>query len=293
MTWYGVVNPSSGRAGSVFEEVVTTAKELRVDAVFIESQSGDHVTHLVADAVADGFRHFISVGGDGTAHLVLNGFMATGSGEGCSLAIVPAGSGSDFVRTFGHKRGIHAGLSRLTEPEPYVVDIGRVTGSFGTRYFLNALNLGVAAASASIATRLPRWMGSTRYSAAFWIALWKFHSAGVTATIDQHRYEGEAINIVVANGQFFGGGMNVAPRSSLVDGKMDVQVFKGPRRQAFSVMPRVMRGTHLTHRGVQRYSGTAIRVEVPSEWPVEADGETLGSGSVEIEVLSGAIRFII
>ena len=293
MSWFGVVNPAAGRKGSPYNEVLAVSAELGLDVTFTEATSPSDIVRLISDAHAAGHRRFISVGGDGTAHLVLNAFMEASGGDRCVLGIVPVGSGGDFVRTFGHRRGVRPGLERIADPDLYTVDIGRVTGSFGSTYFLNALNLGVAAASAAAANRLPRWAGSARYTTAFWIALWRFASGPVTATIDQHRFAGEAINVVVANGQFFGGGLNIAPRSVLTDGRMDVQVFRGPRRQAFAIMPRILRGTHLTHKGVQRYSGSAIRVEVPGDWPVEADGEILGEGSVTVDVLPGAIDVVI
>lgn len=295
MTWFGIVNPAAGRKGSPHAEVVTIAEQLGLKGIFKESRSPDHVAELVSGAVARGEREFISVGGDGTAHLVLNAIMEANDQDRFSLAIVPDGSGSDFIRTFGHARGIREGLNRVARAEVdlYSVDIGHVSGAFGERYFLNALNVGVAAASAARADSLPRWAGSARYTAAFWIALWRFTNAAVDVGVDHHRFTGDAINVVVANGQFFGGGLNIAPRAVLADGRMDVQIFKGPRRQAFSVMPRVLMGTHLTHRGVQRLTGSQIHIEAPPSWPVEADGEILGSGSVDIAVLPDAIDIVI
>jgi diacylglycerol kinase (ATP) len=295
MTWFCVVNPSAGRKGSPYAEVISDAEHLGLKATIKESSSPDHLNELVAAAVRAGETRFISVGGDGTAHLVLNALMATDPRERFTLAIVPDGSGSDFVRTFGHTRGIREGLARVARAEVdlYTVDIGIVTGSFGKRYFLNALNVGVAAASAARADSLPRWTGSARYTAAFWIALWRFANGAVSVGVDHNAFDGDAINVVVANGQFFGGGLNIAPRAVLTDGRMDVQIFKGPRRQAFSVMPRVLMGTHLSHKGVQRLTGSQIRIVAPDSWPVEADGEILGSGSVDIEVVSQAIDFVI
>jgi YegS/Rv2252/BmrU family lipid kinase len=293
MKWFGVVNPAAGRSGSPYEEVLAVANELGLEATFTESSSPSDVTRLISNAYGDGHRRFISVGGDGTAHLVLNAFMDAPGDDRCVLGIVPTGSGSDFVRTFGHQRDVRSGLERIADPELYTLDIGRATGALGSRYFLNALNLGVAAASAATASRLPRWAGSARYTTAFWIALWRFSSGPIHLTVDRHTFEGEAINVVVANGQFFGGGLNIAPRSVLADGEMDVQVFRGRRRQAFSIMPRVLRGTHLTHQGVRRYSGSSIRVEVPPDWPVEADGEIIGEGSITVQVIPGAIDFVI
>jgi diacylglycerol kinase (ATP) len=295
MKWFGVVNPAAGRGKSPYTQVVAEAERIGLDGVFEESTSISHLNSLISGAVADGYTHFISVGGDGTANIVLNAMMDGGASDRFTLGIVSNGSGGDFVRTFGHSSGVKEGLQRLVGPyvERYPVDIGLASGSFGRRYFLNALTMGVTAASVAKAHTLPRWLGSPRYTAAFWIALWRFSTAGVSVQVDRNSFAEDAITVVVANGQFFGGGLNIAPRSVLTDGKMDVQIFRGPRRQAFAVMPRAMMGTHLTHKGVQRFSGSTIRIDVPESWPVEADGEILGVGSVEVEVLPNAVDFAI
>lgn len=295
MKWFGVVNPGAGRGGSPYDQIVAESDLLGLDCVFEESTSIAHIGLLISEAVTAGFRNFISVGGDGTANIVLNALMDAGTEDRLALGIVSSGSGGDFVRTFGHKGGLRDGLMRMagSDVDLYPVDVGLATGSFGERYFLNALTIGVVAASVAKADSLPRWVGSARYTAAFWIALWSFTNASISVTADRHSFQGDAITVVVANGQFFGGGLNIAPRTVLNDGKMDVQVFRGPRRQAFSVMPRVMRGSHLTHKGVQRYSGSTVRIDVPPNWPVEADGEVLGSGNVEVKVIPNAIGFVI
>ena len=295
MKWFGVVNPCAGRGGSPYTEIVAQAQRIGLDAVFTESTSVSDLSSLISGAVVDGYTHFISVGGDGTANIVLNALMADRTSNRFTLGIVSSGSGGDFVRTFGHSGGVKDGLQRLVGPDldRYPVDIGLATGSFGSRYFLNALTMGVTAASVAKAHTLPRWLGSPRYTAAFWIALWRFSTAGISVRVGRNSFAEDAITVVVANGQFFGGGLNIAPRSVLNDGEMDVQIFRGPRRQAFAVMPRVMMGTHLTHRGVQRFTGSSVHVDVPENWPVEADGEILGAGSVEVEVLPDAIDMAI
>jgi diacylglycerol kinase family enzyme len=111
--------------------------------------------------------------------------------------------------------------------------------------------------------------------------------------VDHHRFEGRAINVVVANGQFFGGGMNIAPRASMVDGLLDVQVFSGKKRQAFTVMPRILTGSHLTHKAVRRYVGGTVTIACDADVDVEADGELVGSGPVTIDVVSEAIQLVI
>lgn len=293
-TWFAVVNPDAGMRGPSVLDIESLLATRGIHASVLATESAEHLRELVFGAAASGTRHFLSVGGDGTAHHVVNGFarFIPESEVRFVLAIVAAGSGSDFVRTFGHSRDIELAIDRLAESDLYPIDIGSISGSFGTRLFLNAANVGVAAAAASVADRLPDWLGSLRYAAGFWLALARFTDAPVNVIVGRHEFSGEAINIVVANGQFFGGGMNVAPKATLVDGLLDVQVFKGPRRRAFSVMPRVIRGTHLTHTAVRRYVGDTISIVVPPSWPVETDGEILGKGSVRIETIASAIDFV-
>ena len=292
--WQVIVNPYAGRKAVSVEDVQSTFASHGVRATITTTRSAEHLRTAVADQISDGARNFAVVGGDGSAHHALNAMMTSGprSDPDMTLSIIPSGSGSDFIRTFGHERGLNAGVARLRDPDRYRIDVGRVTGSFGKAYFLNALNVGVAAASAATAARLPRRLGSKRYAMGFWLALARFTQADIRADVDHHAFAGEAINVVVANGQFFGGGMNVAPRATLTDGLFDVQVFHGPRRRAFSVMPRVIRGSHLTHSAVRRYIGSDIDLAVPDNWPVEADGEILGAGSVHIATIASAINFV-
>lgn len=292
--WTVVVNPHAGKRSASVEAVEAAFARSDVQARITKTRSVDHLRSIVTDAVARGAQNFAVVGGDGTAHHALNAMMdATSSPDpNLTLSIIPSGSGSDFIRTFGHTRGLDAGVARLTDPDLYRVDIGVVTGSFGQVYFLNALNVGVAAASAAMAGRLPRALGAKRYAVAFWLALARFPQAKVQVDVDHHSFAGHAINVVVANGQFFGGGMNIAPRATLTDGQFDVQVFHGPRRRAFSVMPRVIRGSHLTHTAVRRYIGSNMTIDAPDDWPVEADGEILGAGNVHVATIASAINFV-
>ena len=291
--WTAIVNPYAGRRAVDSAELVAAAHTLGIDLDIHETSSTAEVLAVVAEARASGRHRFIAVGGDGTVHTVVNALMRTPDGTRPTLAVVAAGSGSDLVKTFGHDRGIEQGMARLVEPDPYPIDVGVLSIGSTETFFVNAINVGVGARSAAVAERLPRWLGSTRYIAAFWLALARYDSGGMHVTVDHHSFDGQAINVVVANGQFFGGGMNIAPRASTSDGLFDVQVFSGPKRLAFSVMPRVLRGTHLTHRAVHRYVGESVTVRGDADLAVEADGEVIGIGPVDVRIIPSAIDLIV
>jgi len=293
VTWLVVVNPKAGGRSDPTEPVRAGLDKRGIQARLEITRTLDELDDVVAAASGDGVTRFATVGGDGSAHHLLNAVRRTMPDARPTLAMIPGGSGSDFVRTFGHSTDLDAALDRIAEPDLYPTDIGLVTGSFGQRWFLNAANAGVAAASARRAERLPRWLGGLRYTAAFWLALGRYRSADIEVSIDHHRFSGDAINVVVANGQFFGGGLNIAPKATVEDGRFDVQVFSGPRRRAFVVMPRLVFGSHLTHRAVRRYVGSSVVLDVPDDTPVEADGEFLGFGSVTVAMHHHAVDFVV
>jgi len=291
LSWWVVVNPSSGSKGEVAERARKALVGAAVEYEMRVSASGADILSLVTEGRAAGATRFAAVGGDGTANLVLNAMMAEPWDVKPVLAILPAGSGSDFIRTFALPRTIEQAVLHLATDDVYPCDVGLVEGAFGSRYFLNAANVGVTAASVVGGRMLPRRMGGLRYTAGFWMTLGRFGGRPIELVAGSRRFVGPALAIVVANGQFFGGGLNVAPRATVMDGVFDVQVFSGPRRQAFTVMPRVITGSHLTHKAVRRFVTASIDLICDDDWPVEADGEVLGSGPIRAVVVPGAIDF--
>ncbi|MGB9357742.1 MAG: YegS/Rv2252/BmrU family lipid kinase [Acidimicrobiia bacterium] len=289
--WWVVVNPSAGRGRDLTRQVEAALRKRGISFEIRTSASADTIAGLISEGRAEGYRQFGAVGGDGTANLVLNGLLAEPWTEPPTLGILPAGSGSDFVRTFAIPNNLDGGADHFVDGEQYPVDVGLLEGSFGERYFLNAANAGLAARTVVDAGHLPDWLGSRRYLAGFWTALARTKPAPVEVDSDGRTISAAAWNVVVANGQFFGGGMNVAPRAATMDGLFDVQVFSGPRRHAPVVIRRVVRGTHLTHPAVRRTTGGRVRANIPERWMVEADGEIFGTGSFTASVLQGMLNF--
>ena len=289
--WWVIVNPSAGRGRDLIGLVDAALRQRGISFEARTSESAAAIPDLIREGRAGGYRQFGAVGGDGTANLVVNGLLSEPWAEPPTLGILPAGSGSDFVRTFAIPNDLDGGADHFVGADQYSVDVGMLRGSFGERYFLNAANSGIAARTVLDAGRLPDWLGSQRYLAGFWTALARTRPAPVNVDSDGRTMSTVAWNIVIANGQFFGGGMNVAPRASTMDGVFDVQVFSGPRRIAPLVIRRVGRGTHLTHRAVRRTTGGSVTVDVPDGWMVEADGEIIGSGSFTAEALQGKLNF--
>ncbi|MCP3859379.1 MAG: hypothetical protein GY704_06980, partial [Phycisphaeraceae bacterium] len=208
-----IVNPSAGRGRDLTRQVESALDVRAIDHEVRTSENAEAVGAIVAEGRELGYEAFLSVGGDGTANLVLNQLLKAEWRQPPTLGILPAGSGSDFVRTFAIPNELEAAADHLFDEECYPVDVGCLSGLFGRRYFLNAANAGIGARTVVEAERLPVWMGSRRYLAGFWSALARTAPDEIRVDCDKRMIATVGWNVVIANGQFFGGGMNVAPRS--------------------------------------------------------------------------------
>jgi diacylglycerol kinase (ATP) len=289
-----IANPRAGR-GRVGEELPEVERQLqshRLGYRILETEGPWHAATLAREALRDGARFLVAVGGDGTIQEVVNG-MVDGDrpvAEDAVLGVVAAGSGSDFVRTFGLPGDAVRAVRHLEGDRLYPIDVMRAEYRRGdtteVRYVPNIAEVGLGAEVVRRAERLPRWLGRSRYFWGFWLSLGSHRSTRVTVGVDRKSFDGTANNVVVANCQFYGGGMKISPRSYPGDGLLDVQISTGPKSEAFTLMPKIYRGEHVPHPHIKELRGREVRVEAERPLAVEGDGEVLGTTPATFTVLA-------
>lgn len=295
-----VVNPRAGR-GRVGRELAKLLETLSAAGLQVETHETTHRGHaveLARLAALDGVDTVVAVGGDGTVNEVANGLIDRDLPiSSASLGVVAAGSGADFARTLGLPKHVDhelAGIAGRTRR----LDVGKIVCSPTagaepiTRYFVNAAEAGMAAATVARAERLPRWFGKVRYLIAFWPSLATFDPVEMTVSTGGASYAGRAHNALVANGKYIGGGMQISPHSDTGDGRFDVQVNIGPKRQAFTLIPRIYRGTHLPDDLIIQLSGGEVTIDTERPVPIEADGEMVGVTPATFTVLPGIVELV-
>jgi YegS/Rv2252/BmrU family lipid kinase len=245
-----------------------------------------------------GSRFLVAVGGDGTINEVVNGMIHGDQAlvPDSVLGVVAAGSGSDFIRTLGLPAEAERAARLLAGTQVRELDVGKVTygdgeGRRAVRYFVNIAEAGLGGSTARRAASLPSALGTARYFLAFWLTLPSFQVGSVRLEVDGHAaYEGRAVNVVVANCRFFGGGMQVSPRSDPSDGAVEAAVFTGPKTDSFTILPKVYAGRHLPHPNIVELKGHRVEVETQPPLQIEADGEVLGTTPATVEVLTRALK---
>jgi diacylglycerol kinase (ATP) len=253
---------------------------------------------IARERLEQGGRFLVAVGGDGTVHEVVNGMFVDGRTVVPEpvLGVVAAGSGCDFIRTFHLPKEPAEAAARLAGAGVRPLDVARIgyvdtRGSRRVRYFANIAEAGLGGATAARAAGLPRVLGPSRYFFAFWAMLPSYRPGTMRVEIDgQVVHDGRAVNVVVANARFFGGGMQISPGSDPADGLAEVLVFTGRKTDSFTMLPRVYRGRHVPHPSIVQLRGRTIRLDSDQPFAIEADGEVLGTTPATVEIVPGALR---
>ena len=293
-----IANPRAGRGkvGEALPKIERILTDTGLDYRVVRTTHPGHATQAARDALRGGERYLVAAGGDGTVHEVVNGMIDNDQpiAADAVLGVVAAGSGSDFVRSFGLPGDAVEAAHHLAGDSIRHIDLGKVTCTDGTaevtRYFANVAQAGIGGAVVARSATLPGFLGPAKYVSAFWLVLPGFRPGTVRLEADGEAFCWRAHNVVVANCRFYGGGMHISPKSKPDDGALDVLVMAGPKSDAFTIVPKVYRGTHLPHRNIVELRANRVRVETDLPFQIEADGETLGTTPATFEVIRTPIR---
>ena len=296
-----IANPNAG-GGAVRGELPALEEALRerdLPYTLHVTAGPEEPGPIAAAALRDGCAYLVAVGGDGTIQQVLNGMFGEDGGVIGEpvLGMVAGGSSCDLVRSFGLPADTRAAVGHLAGTNTYEFDVVRITstgpaGDRVTTYSHNLAEAGFGAAVLGRQARLPHWTGRARSFLAFWLEFARTRLAEVTVEADRTVYEGPAYNVIVANAQFGAGGLRLSPRSFPGDGVLDALVFRGPRSDAVTMLPRIYRhGDHVPDPHI-REMRAKIRVAVDADrpLPIEADGALLGTTPATFQIVPRALR---
>ena len=108
----------------------------------------------------------------------------------------------------------------------------------------------------------------------------------IEVAVDGERRAGPMFDVVVANGRFFGGGLEICPEAEPDDGLFDVLTIGDvTKRDLVQTMPKMYRGTHLPHPKAELLRGSSVTVTSETPLPIELDGEQPGTTPVTFEVV--------
>jgi diacylglycerol kinase (ATP) len=297
-----IVNPVAG-AGRTRREWPRIRGIFRGNGLRFEhdiTEAPGHAIELAKEAANNGYDVVVSVGGDGTINEVVNGIYASGNTGDIALGIVSTGTGSDYIRTVGVPRRYEEACRRLLDPKKRTVDLGVVEytdkGKTVKRLFVNFAGFGFDAEIVRRTTRQFKALGSlASYLMGLLATLVTYRNKEISLKIDGEPLERRVCAVLLNNGKYGGGGMMAAPGADLSDGRLDVLIIGDMTKpDLLRSLPRIYRGTHLTHSKVTLKKAREIEVLCHNDrMHIQADGELLGELPARFRVLSSALNVIV
>jgi YegS/Rv2252/BmrU family lipid kinase len=286
-----IANPGAGRGrGKSLIPRIVELLRLRDLTFNLEFTRAPGDAGRIARDSLDVFDVIVAVGGDGTINELLPGMVHSGK----PLAVIPAGSGNDFIKSLHIPNDLEKAVDVLVRGQTRVIDVGTING----RYFANAAGIGFDAAvnKASYGINHSK-RGLLLYVYALLKTLGKFDSVSMTVSMNSERFTGEMFLLTVGNGTTVGGGFKLTPHAVLDDNLLDVTMVSPIRLLPLLWhLPKVFLGTI---DRVTKYAVTArtsvLTVESAGDVPIHVDGEIVDGKkrSWEIKVVPGALTVIV
>lgn len=301
--WLAIVNPNAGN-GKGHKDWDLIARLMKRENILIKAkitEAKGHAARITHEAVREGCRKIITIGGDGTLNEVVNGIFteSTCTPAEISLALIPVGTGNDWGRMFGIPSDYEKAVKIISDGKQMLHDIGMMTYFVGAeqkkRYFINIAGLGFE----SVVVRRTNYQkdrghsGKAIYFYNLLMSLLSYKNTRAEIIVDGEKSSADVFSINVGNGRYCGGGMRQTPDAMPDDGLLDVTVINGIGKiEIIRSLKMLYDGTILNHPKVDGYKCKNLKVSSDSLLWAEADGESLGHTPAEFSIIPAGINII-
>ncbi|MCX7973333.1 MAG: diacylglycerol kinase family lipid kinase [Candidatus Aminicenantes bacterium] len=293
-----IVNPASdqGRTRGRWREIKEALKTFIREFHYEFTEKPLQAIDLTRQAIKNGTELVIGVGGDGTLNEIANGFFEENKiiNPETELAIVPSGTGCDFMRSLNLPTSLKKALQILSKAVPRRVDVGRVTylnqeGKKEQRFFLNVADFGVGGEVVHEVNRKRLERKASSYFRTLITTMISYRPKRIKLKInDLELPENDYLIGAVANGRIFGKGMKIAPTAEIDDGLFDLILIRGMKFFEFLKNSwKIFTGSHLSHPKTSLWKACWLEAQPIQKEKVilEIDGEEVGYLPATFEII--------
>ncbi len=258
---------------------------------------GGHATQLARRAAREECDAVLVAGGDGTLCEAVNGLV----GSHTALGVLPTGTGNVWAKELGlpaftltTPNRLLVAAHLLNEASSVLIDVGRAND----RYFLLFAGLGLDAQVArdlEPRVRATKRLGLLPYLVASVLVTFQFYGVRTTVVVDGKKViKGRSLFILISNAQLYGGLLRITPEAKLNDGLLDVAIFNGVGPSyTLAHLFRLLGGRHLRDPAVKFVRARRVMVDCARPWPVQIDGDPIGTTPMTFQVVPRAVRVLV
>jgi len=283
-----------GRARVYLSRIQEVFESFHVHPQFVMTSSAPELESFAQNAISQGQRVLLAMGGDGTLQALANAAF----GEDVVLGVLPIGGGNDFAAALGLPSDPVKAAKAVLGGQPRSVDLVRAHTADGrTRLYGGGGGIGLDAEAARYASGAYRHLpGRLRYIASALRALAGYVPLSVRIEFPGSNlpsFEARSMLVAALNSPTYGAGLRLAPDATVDDGTLHVIMIEELSKfGVLRLLPRLMGSGELRTSRVKRWRVSRVRLTTDRPCLFHGDGEILGPTPVEIEVAPKAIRVL-
>jgi diacylglycerol kinase (ATP) len=300
--YFVTVNPNSGagKAGKDWSIIKKKLETAGLDFDFkISTYHRQNIEH-VQEAIQNGCRKIIGVGGDGTLHHITNAIFSQNevASKEIEVSLISIGTGNDWVRHFNIPTQYDRAIDLIKNGKTDFQDIGllRYDDGKSEEYFMNFVGIGYDAFVVEHTVDLKKY-GQSAYLYGLVQCLFKFEAEQLRIEVDgKEVLNGDVYMLIAGLGKYAGGGMMLSKDAVINDGYFDLTIGKDlTKSEIIFMVHKLFNGNYVEHEKVETMRCKHIKVAAKNQNIVkaEADGELVGTGSFDISIIEKALKIIV
>ncbi len=301
--WLAIINPASrgGKSRRKFSEILDMLHREHIPFHSVVTEHKGHGISLTQDALREGYRSFLCIGGDGTMNEVINGIFAQNeiSVHECSVSMLAIGMGKDWIKTIGIPPTVEDAILAIKKGKTYLQDVGKVTYYVEKqkrhRFFANVAGIGYDAFVTEIANTMKKHgrSGTLPYLLTLIICLVRYKHKKVRLTVDDMQKEADAFSMNIGICKYSGGGMKQVPNAIPDDGLFDVTFIKNVTKlDVLKNVKNLYDGSFVKHPKVETFRGKDITIHAQPRIDLEVDGENVGHSPFHFTILPKSLKVV-
>ncbi len=305
--WKMIGNPASASAttGDAWNNAVSQLQAAGLEIEVAATQRAGHAIDLAREAAEKGCRHFIAAGGDGTIHEVMTGLLRFADAAGVSmedftLAVLPYGTGNDWIRSAGIPEDIDKAVQCIIQGKLGKEDVVRMTFPEGVFCMANIGGIGVDAAICHNTNKLKEkgHKGGILFTLVAPYSTLSRKRNPVEITLDgEVAYKGKLFTATLGNGTYRGCGLiQTAQDTRWDDGMLDISIMPGVNHaKGMALMMHCLSGDLAVQPGMitKRFRKMSVKPLGKVADIVEVDGEIPGTLPLTMELTGEQINIVV